>query len=190
MEFWGQKFKTAPNHHVVVMDSFPMTNTTCDNRRDVNSTRMLGVRAENVLNLVKKRHSEGENSKQPPKHCMTVTDSFPMTNTTCDNRQDVNNARRLGVRAENALNLVEKWCSRGKNSTATPNHCVAVTDSFPMTNTTCDKRQNVNSTCRLVVRAENALNLVEKWRSGGKNSKQPPNHRVAVTDSFPMTNTT
>ncbi|KAI8031686.1 hypothetical protein LOK49_LG01G02087, partial [Camellia lanceoleosa] len=33
------------------------------------------------------------------------------------------------------------------------------------------------------VRAECALNLVGKWRFGGKNSKQPQNHHVAHTDN-------
>ncbi|GMP73911.1 hypothetical protein CsSME_00031500 [Camellia sinensis var. sinensis] len=42
----------------------------------------------------------------------------------------------------------------------------------------------------LRVRAEYVLTLVEKGRFGGKNSKQPPNDRVTLTDSFPMINNT
>ncbi|GMP98814.1 hypothetical protein CsSME_00046553 [Camellia sinensis var. sinensis] len=38
------------------------------------------------------------------------------------------------------------------------------------------------------VRAEYAITLVEKGHFGGENSKQPPNHRVAHTDSFSITN--
>ncbi|GMP83664.1 hypothetical protein CsSME_00037493 [Camellia sinensis var. sinensis] len=42
----------------------------------------------------------------------------------------------------------------------------------------------------LRVRAEYILNLVEKGRFGGKNSKQHPTNRVTITDNFPMTNKT
>ncbi|GMQ05519.1 hypothetical protein CsSME_00050512 [Camellia sinensis var. sinensis] len=42
----------------------------------------------------------------------------------------------------------------------------------------------------LRVRAEYVLNLVKKWRFGGENSKQPPNHRVTHTSNSPMTNRT
>ncbi|GMP30475.1 hypothetical protein CsSME_00005130 [Camellia sinensis var. sinensis] len=49
---------------------------------------------------------------------------------------------------------------------------------------------NVIWTRRLEVRAEYALNLVEKGRFGGENSKQPPNHRVTHKDSASMTNRT
>ncbi|GMP68128.1 hypothetical protein CsSME_00027848 [Camellia sinensis var. sinensis] len=45
----------------------------------------LRVRAEYFLNLVEKGRFGGKNSKQPPKHHVTHTDSSPMTNRTCDN---------------------------------------------------------------------------------------------------------
>ncbi|GMP88473.1 hypothetical protein CsSME_00040450 [Camellia sinensis var. sinensis] len=45
----------------------------------------LRVRAEYILNLVEKGHFGGENSKQPPNDRVTLTDSFSMTNKTCDN---------------------------------------------------------------------------------------------------------
>ncbi|GMP66129.1 hypothetical protein CsSME_00026610 [Camellia sinensis var. sinensis] len=138
---------------------------TCDKCRNVIKMRRVGVRPENATNLVEKGRFGVENSKQP--------------GTTM-----------LGVRAKYALNIVERGRSEGKNSKQPLNHCVALTESFPLTNRTCDNCQNLIRTCRLGVRPKNALNLVKKRRFRVKNSKQPQNHHVAITNSFPLTNRT
>ncbi|GMP49264.1 hypothetical protein CsSME_00016305 [Camellia sinensis var. sinensis] len=124
------------------------------NFKNVIRTRRLGVRPKNALNLIKKGRF------------------------------------KLGVRAEYALNLVVRGRSGDKNSKQPPNHRVDLTDNFPFTNRICDNCQNIIRTRRLGVRPETALHLVKKGRFGVKNSKQPQNHHVAVTDSFPLTNGT
>ncbi|GMP99540.1 hypothetical protein CsSME_00046975 [Camellia sinensis var. sinensis] len=133
-----------------------------DPKMNVIRMRRLGVRPENASNLVEQGRFGVENSKQPPNH----------------------------LRAEYTLNLVERGHFGNENLKQPPNHRVDLTDSFPLTTRTCDNCRNAIRTCRLGVRPENALNLVERGCSGGENSKQSPNHRLDLMDSFPLTNRT
>ncbi|KAF5953044.1 hypothetical protein HYC85_010988 [Camellia sinensis] len=152
-------------HSDVEKDSFLVTHRTCEDRRDVISIRRLAIGVKNVLNLVEKRRSRGENAKQLPNHSMDVSGSFLVTHRTCGDRRDLEDLffrnsifltvllsamKRVLQRLfeEPKLDSESEWHASSprvwgaKNAKQLPNYCVDVMSRLLVKNTTYGDRRD------------------------------------------------